>query len=368
MIDAVSKLMTTVLLMGWCTLSSANQTVTLGISNATEGGSTELGTALNRGAALYFDNHNKNARVRFEMVKLNDGYEPDYTVANTKQFLTDVEPLALFNYVGTPTTHAILPMLKQFNIPLITPFTGANFGNNKKEDRVFTLRASYQLEAATQLDYLLRQRGFSRIGLIVQADEFGLALEKHYVRLLHEYGISPVVRARFRRNTNDVEQAFSKIQNSPIEALLLVGTYQPLSNLIALAHKKGVKPVFTGVSFTSSEALLARLSGDETVLITEVVPNPKNCDLPVCEEFRQRAKQSREVKVNHVEFEGYLNAKLLTLIAAQCDIVDRDCIDRGYRSNTIDLGGLVVKLDQFGKNTAAKVYMTGQNIAPVQQQ
>ena len=55
---------------------------------------------------------------------LDDGYEPARAKANTEKFLND-DVFALFGYVGTPTSLAALPLVKDSGIPFFGPFTGA---------------------------------------------------------------------------------------------------------------------------------------------------------------------------------------------------------------------------------------------------
>lgn len=350
------------LLAVFCSLAKAQETIVLGISNDTQGGTSQLGLSLNQGSSLFFDEYNQLGRAKISLVQLDDGYEPINTISNTKSMLRDVKPLALFNYVGTPTTSAIMPLLAEFQIPLITPFTGADFLRDSMKASVFNFRASYQSEAEKQIDYLVNQLRLEKFSLIVQADAFGLSVEKYYLQRLKDYGLTPSVSARYRRNSVDVERALEKILQSKSDAVIVVGTYEPISKLIQLSSAESYTPIFAALSFVSSFELLKRINQQEKVLVTEVVPNPESCKLPVCEEFRRLARKARWPSVNHVQFEGFLNAKLFSLVVDKCPQSSRKCFVDAYRSSRYDLGGLVAEFDDKGNNILANVYASQQNL------
>ena len=80
----------------------------LGQSAALTGPAAQLGIQFHQGAKLYLDHVNAQGGVLRKQIvirQLDDGYEPDRCVANTKQ-LIDEDVFALFGYIGTPTSVA----------------------------------------------------------------------------------------------------------------------------------------------------------------------------------------------------------------------------------------------------------------------
>lgn len=168
-------------------------TIVLAVSNATSGPASKLGIRLNQGASAYFHRLNKNGGINGQsiyMSHLDDGYEPYKTLKNTKNFLEKGELFGFFNYVGTPTSFAVFEVVTQSNLPFLTPFTGAEFLRTPVSSNIFNLRASYRQEVKAQLKYLLQHEA-KRIGLLVQADEFGKTVESGYLKEMAALGISP---------------------------------------------------------------------------------------------------------------------------------------------------------------------------------
>ena len=103
---------------------NAPGTVVLGQSAPFTGPAAQLGLQFNLGAQLYLDQVNASGGVngrRIELKRLDDGYEPERCVANTKQFIAD-GVFALFGYVGTPTSLAALPLATEAKLPFFAPF------------------------------------------------------------------------------------------------------------------------------------------------------------------------------------------------------------------------------------------------------
>ncbi|OKY24837.1 MULTISPECIES: ABC transporter substrate-binding protein [Thalassotalea] len=295
--------------------------IKLAVSNVTKGPAAQIGIRLNQGAEVYFQkvNHqNELPGYRIEMTHRNDSYEPFNTLKNTQYFLQQGDFFAFFNYVGTPTTAAILETIKNNKLPFLTPFTGAYFLRKPAIKNIFTLRASYYQEVKAQLDYLINTRGFKNIGLLIQADDFGYAVEKGYKKIMESYHVTPTITARYRRNTEDIQTALMLLRKHKVEAVAFVGTYKPLSTLINQAYEQDFTPFFSSVSFISSADLFPLLKYHSDVLITEVFPDPKDCKKAYCRQFVEDMNAAGYSDLDRIQLEGYMNGYLFTQVAKQC--------------------------------------------------
>ena len=225
----------------------SENTIKVGMSNALTGPTSNLGQALNQGTLIYFKQLNNSGGIngqKVELISLDDGYEPQKAVINTKTLIQHDNVLALLNFLGAPTSHAILPILKQTNIPYLMPVTGADFLRVPAINNIFNLRTSYLQEAQAQIDYLVKEKGFSRMALVIQADEFGLAAQRSYVKILKKYNLEAVVNERFKRNSSDMESVVNRLKAIPLDAVIFVGTYHPFVNLLNLSYEQNIRPYF----------------------------------------------------------------------------------------------------------------------------
>jgi ABC-type branched-subunit amino acid transport system substrate-binding protein len=338
-----------------------NQPIILASSSALSGPAAKLGFRLNQGAEVYFDKINRSGGIAGQKVilkTLDDGYEPFKTIKNTQFFLNDDSVFALFNYVGTPTVAVILPLIEENHLPFLMPFTGAEFLRKPIIKNIFNLRASYYQEVDAQLNYLIKEQKITKIGLLIQADKFGIAVEKGYVSLMENYGLKPVVTTRYRRNTKDVSLALSVLKKKGVEAIAFVGTYEPFAELINTAADQEFTPFFTTVSFISSHDLFPKLKQQSRVLVSEVMPEPQTCTLRICEEFLNDMKQAGKLYTDQVQFEGYLNAYLFTEVAKQCtEKLSQTCFINKIRNFSFDFGGIVVNFSSENNQGLNNIYL-----------
>lgn len=356
------KLLSYILLFAVVTTSQTSaKSINLAVSNATTGPVSQLGSRLNQGAKAYFDHVNDNGGIHgqlINMIHLDDGYEPYKAYGNTMAFLARDDIFAFFNYVGTPTTYAVYSKVAASNIPFITPFTGAEFLRNPVTPNFFNLRASYYQEVEKQISYLVEQRHVSRIGLLVQADEFGASVEKGYLKSLKKRGIEPVVTTRYRRNSQDITLALSILKDKNVDAIAFVGTYEPLAELINLAFADNYKPIFSTVSFISSNDLFPRIKYPAEVLVTEVMEDPIRCLKEICQQFVRDMKAVGVSDIDRVQFEGYLNAFIFTEVASRCSTpLTQACMIEKLSQFQYQRKGLNVSFLQGNNQGMSKVYL-----------
>src|SRR5438093_292444 len=84
--------------------------------------STALKTDYVRGMNAYFDDLNKRGGIRGEKIKLvslDDGFNPDKTVENTKALIETHNALALMGFRGTANMLKIVPIVQAAGIAQI---------------------------------------------------------------------------------------------------------------------------------------------------------------------------------------------------------------------------------------------------------
>jgi len=351
--------------------STSTDKIKLGMSNALTGPASQLGQELSRGAFVYFKQLNRRGGIngqQIELISLDDGYEPHNTVLNTKTLIEQKQVLALFSYVGTPTSHAILPILKQTNIPYLMPFTGADFLRSPVVGNIFNLRASYFQEAQAQIEFLVNKKKFSQIALVIQADEFGLAAQRSYVQTLKQYNLKPVINERFKRNSNDIEKVLIHLRSEPLDAVIFVGTYQPFSHLINLSYEQGINPFFSTLSFVSSQDVFSRLEYPSKVLVSEVMPDPSLCQWQICQQFIQDMNKAGYLNLNRLQLEGYLNAHVFSLVAKQCDTpLTRACLMKKFNLFEYKHDGFNVSYSASNHQGLSQVYLSFSDAVKVEQ-
>ena len=338
--------------------------ILIGSSAALGGHASFLGSQLIEGARARINEVNEQGGIYGRTIRLvayDDRYDPSKTVANTRKLINEDKVFALFNYVGTPTTKAIVvneTPVSDAKIPLVGLFTGAEFLRTPFQPYVFNVRDSYYAEAEGAVTYFT-SLGLKKIAVMYQNDAFGRAVLDGAKIALKKRGMKPVAIATFERGTMDVEKAMERIKASGAEAVVMVGTYSPLAKFIKISHDAGFSPYFHTVSFVGSEAFGKELIETQKIspeyfrkiIVTQVVPAPFSGDYAGVREYRQLAKEyNPRHEENYVALEGFINAGVLVkaLRKAGRNLTREKFIFALESMRNVDIG--IGKLLTFGNN------------------
>jgi len=278
------------------------------------GPAAQLGIQFHQGARLYFDNLNAQGGVHrrtIELAKLDDGYEPDRCVENTRKLIAE-DPLALFGYIGTPTSVAALPLASAAKVPFFAPFTGAMALRNPFNRYAFHLRASYNDETALIVKQLT-SLGLRKIAVFYQNDAYGQAGLSGVELALKALDARPVATATVERNSVNVAAAVKTLLPAQPDAIVQIGAYKGCAAFIRAARAAGYGGTFFNVSFVGTQALADELGKEALgVVVTQVVPSPYSTSWGITREFQAAAaKAGKDFHVNFSSMEGFLAAKVL---------------------------------------------------------
>jgi branched-chain amino acid transport system substrate-binding protein len=283
----------------------------LGQSCPLTGPSAQLGVQLNRGARLYFDHVNATGGVegrKIELRTLDDGYEPERCKANTQKFLDD-NVAALFGYVGTPTSLAALPLVRDSGVPFFGPFTGA-MALRKGDRNVFHVRASYDDETALIVDQLAHL-DLKKIAVFRQNDSYGQAGLDGVTKALKARSLSPVVVSTVERNSTNVAQAVREIVAAKPDAVVQISAYKSCAAFIRAAREAGYGGQFFNVSFVGTKALSDELGKDALgVVVSQVMPYPFSPVVGIVRDYLDAVKAAGDAQPNYSSLEGYIDARV----------------------------------------------------------
>jgi len=296
--------------------TSDNQVV-IGQSLPLTGPSGQLGREYQAGALAWFNEVNRRGGIhqrRIRLTSLDDQYEPQRTIQNTKAFLQNPDLLALFGYVGTPTTKVILPIVESERIPLIAPLSGASLLRDSDLKMVFNFRASYSMEIDKIVDSLVRDAR-QKIAIVYQDDAFGqdglLAAQK----ALKKHNLTPAGIATVQRNSDNIAKAFRIIDEVRPNGLIIVSAYVSSAALSKTILRNNLDIQIMNVSFVGSRALEDSLPAGQAngIGVSQVVPFPWDRWIPVVAEYQQLMRSTKtDASFSFTSLEGFIAAKLMT--------------------------------------------------------
>ncbi len=358
-------LLTTLLAVASAETRAEGQIV-FGQSAALSGPARELGQGIRLGLLAAFEWINQQGGVhgqRLILESLDDAYEPEAAIANTRELIDKRGVFALVGAVGTPTSTAAQPIANEAGVPYIAPFTGAEFLRDAwLHPNVINVRASYYQETEEIVARLTEDLGVQRIGILYQNDSYGRAGLAGLRRALARRRLPIIAEADYRRNTEAVKIALLDLRRSHPEAVVIIGAYKPAAVLIRWAQRIQFNPYFVNISFVGSSALAKELGPDGAgVYVTQVVPFPTDDRLSVVTEYRQSlAALDPESVPGFVSLEGYLAGRLVIegLRLAGLKPTRERFLQALQEAETIDLGGFPLRYGPTDNQGSDRVYLT----------
>lgn len=337
--------------------------ILLGMSNAQSGPASALGINLKEGAVAYFNKVNAAGGVNGRKIKLvsyDDGYEPDRAAAMTRKLIEEDKVFALFGYVGTPTSTAVLPLASKAGVPYIAPFTGAELLRNPVNKIVFNVRASYFDETEAMVERLTKDLGIKKIGVFLQDDAYGNAGRSGVMRALVKNGMALSGEGKYKRNTVEIDSAVDALKAAAPEAIVMVGTYKACAAFVKKARAQGIKARFLNVSFVGTSDFIREAGADgEGVFITQVVPSPEDASIPLVKQYQDEMKAAGRTGNDYTSLEGYLDAVVMVeaLRKAGADLTRASFITAFEGLNT-DVGGVKVNYSRTSHQGVKGIFHT----------
>ena len=337
--------------------------VKIGMVNVQTGPAAGLGKGMRYGAEVVFKSVNSKGGVhgrQINMVVGDDGYEPDKAIDETLKMIEQQKVFSLFGYVGTPTANAVLPIVKEMDVPLVGAFTGAMSLRQPVTQQVFNVRASYDDEAEALVAHFMA-KGAKSVAVFYQDDGFGAAVLSGTDKALKKRNMAIAAKGTFQRNTLAIKTGLAAMIDAKPDAVVMVGPYAPLSAFIKEARTAGLKAQLATVSFVGTDNLVSEVgAAGDGVVISQVVPFPDDNDLAVQRDCRAVVAAHGSEKLGFVNFEGCITAKVMVAALelagkepGRAQLVAALQGMQGY-----DLGGLKLGFGATNHQALSEVFLT----------
>lgn len=339
--------------------------IVFGQAAALDGPAAALGQGMREGLLAAFDEANKAGGVKghkLDLISVDDGYEPNKSIAAAKKLVDEDKVFALVGSVGTPTSAAVQPIAAEAGVPFIGAFTGAEFLRDPYKPGVVNVRASYFQETETMVEHLTKDLGVTRIAIFYQDDAFGQAGLAGVKRALDKRNMQLVAEGTYERNTTAVKAALLAIKKANPEAVIMIGAYKPCAEFIKLAHQIKLEATFVNISFVGSDALAKELGPDGAgVVVTQVVPLPEDASIELVKRYQAALKAAKpDAKPGFVSLEGYMAGRLVVaaLSKVEGDITRKALLEAIAKTGSFDLGGVTLAYGPDNNRGSGQVFLT----------
>jgi branched-chain amino acid transport system substrate-binding protein len=339
--------------------------IVFGQATALEGPASALGQGMKMGLEAAFAEINKAGGVKgrkLELKSIDDGYEPTKSIEAVKKLLEEDKVFAIAGAVGTPTAAATQPIATAAGAPFIGAFTGAEFLREPYKPLVMNIRASYFQETEAMVEHLTKDLGASKIAIMYQDDAFGQAGLAGVKKALEKRQMQLAGEGTFERNTVAVKAALLAIKKVEPQAVIMISPYKPAAEFIKLAKQIKLDATFVNISFVGSDALAKELGPvGAGVVITQVVPFPKDAAIPVVGRYQASLKASApDAHAGFVSLEGYLVGRAIIAVLEKVngEPTRKALIEAVQKAGSFDLGGFKLAYSDSSNRGSDQVFLT----------
>jgi branched-chain amino acid transport system substrate-binding protein len=341
-----------------------DSTITLGMSAPVSGPNGAYGKEMKEGAQAYFAQLNAAGGIggkKIELIALDDGYETDKAVANTRKLINDNKVFALMAFYGSSPTTESMKVFSEAKVPLLGAISGAGNLRNPVNRYMFHLRASYADETESIVNHLVGL-GITSIAVFYQNDGFGKSGLDGVVATLARHKLKPVAIGSVERNSLEVGPAVVQIAKASPQAVIMVTLYKPTAAFIQQMRKTGQTPQFSTLSPVGADLLVAEMGAKEAhgIGISQVMPYPWNDTLPIVKEYQKALRTfAKNNNYSYYGIEGFINAKLMAeAIKKSGKDLTREKLVNTLESSNFDLGGYKIGYSPSSHNGSRFVDLT----------
>ena len=339
--------------------------VVFGQATALEGPASALGQGMKTGLEAAFAEVNMAGGVKgrkLELKSVDDGYEPTKSIEAVKKLLDEDKVFAIAGAVGTPTAAATLPIATAAGAPFIGAFTGAEMLREPYKPLVMNVRASYFQETEAMVEHLTKDLGATKIAIMYQDDAFGQAGLAGVKRALDKRQMQLAGEGTFERNTVAVKSALLAIKKADPQAVIMISPYKPAAEFIKLARQIKFDTTFVNISFVGSDALAKELGpAGAGVVVTQVVPFPKDTSIPVVARYQAALKATApDAQPGFISLEGYLVGRAIAsaLEKVNGDLTRAALMEAVQKAGSFDLGGVKLGYSSTSNRGSDQVFLT----------
>jgi ABC-type branched-subunit amino acid transport system substrate-binding protein len=308
-----------------------------------------LSKSMVQGIQLYWKERNAAGGVcgRTVEVSVKDhGYDPQKAVSAYRELSGDV--LAMQTVLGSPVMTALKPTIDQDE--MMTGFAGWS-ASALGDPRIMLLGTTYDIEAISGLDYLMREKGIKsgdKIGHVYFEGDFGENALKGSQYLASKAGLT-IVGQKIKSSDTDLSAQVAALRSASVRAILVSAGPTQTASVAGVAKSVGlnVPIVANGPGFTPQ--LLKTPAGPALQENLYVVSSmaPANLDAPAARDLQQAFAAANPgappTQVGSVF--GYAQSRVTgDVLQKACD--NKDLTRKGVvtalrQLSAVDTGGLV---------------------------
>jgi len=242
---------------------ASTETIKIGAGLALTGGSAEQGNRARRGTLLAIEEANAEGGIDgklIELVALDDRADPKEAANVANRLAADESVVAVIGHINSSCTLAAAPIYNKNELVHITTCSSSPAISDAGD---YTFRVwNSDAYTASFNTYQIIDRGYTKVGIIYENNDYGRGGYEVTVETLAKEGIEPLfAEAYLLGETKDFSTIITKLKNAGVEAVMGIADETEIPLFMKQSHQLGYEPFFAS-SGTYNPAVI-RLGGED---------------------------------------------------------------------------------------------------------
>ena len=239
--------------------------IRLGTLTDLSGPQASIGLAALRGISAYYDHINHWGGVqsrRIELLVEDHAFDPERARRAAEKLIDEEEIFAVVSPLGTAPNLAVMDILLEKDIPVISPHSGISLWSKPFKATYFALQPSYDIEGRILAQYILNEYPDRRIGILAVEDQYGKEGAEAFLQEMARGGGKAEVTLRHASGEVVPDAWLEALSSANVDLVVLYTYVKPAADLLRSAYAVGYQPDWLG-SYVLSGFDLLELSGDQ---------------------------------------------------------------------------------------------------------
>ena len=294
---------------------TASDPIVIGASLPLSGGNAAAGQEGLAVMKAYFDSVNKGGGIDGRMLKLmalDDGFVAKKAAENA-QALVNAKAVAIFNCWGTSSCSAMMPVITQAGVPMVSGIAGGGPMRQQPGRMAFNIRASTDAEIETMVKQMA-SIGQTSIAVVYQNDPFGKSGQTSSQAAFASHKLKPVAEMTIEPDGSNALAVTEALKKLPaLNGIILVASPTATIGLITQARKERLSTQFYNLAAQANPRVVAGL-GEYTsgVVFTTLVPSPWKNGIGAVRDYQHiYGTATGKQDYSYLGMEVFINARTL---------------------------------------------------------
>jgi branched-chain amino acid transport system substrate-binding protein len=331
----------------WAAQAACAQDIVIGQSVPLSGSNADIGRDMREGALAVFARANASNLLgrRVQLVTLDNANDRKRAAANTQQLLDQHGAMVLFGYNSATNSVDALPLAAKNSVLFFAPFSGST--SLRSHPNVFTIRASYKLEAAKIVE-TKRAVGAEKAVVLHYDDEVGRSNYEAVAAAFVEAGLPQPKGVATRRGARMEPATVAAIAKEAPHYLLATTQFSVVGDFLRAAGDNAIPIPVAALSFVNPDELAESVGATARgTVVSQVIPSPSTGNrltIPVVKECAEALTELNGARLNYTSLESCIAAKALLLALKKAGPrATRETVLQAMATlGRVDLGGYVL--------------------------